>query len=246
MEKFKNKYRIPSARLQNWDYGWNAAYFITICTHNRECYFGEIVNIENCRDPMHYRCRRDAMHCVSTTTTTTMRLSEIGKIVESEWIKTPEIRPDMNLKPGAFVVMPNHFHAIIVIGENQYNRKRGIERRGGGNDGMHHCTGRDAMHHGHGRDAMHHGHGRDAMHCVSTAGDTPSPQNRFGPQSKNLASILRGFKSSVTKQARPINPDFAWQPRFHDHIIRDAESYHRIELYTVNNPRNWEKDKFYR
>jgi len=140
----------------------------------------------------------------------------------------------MNLKLGVFVVMPNHFHAIIMIGENQYNRERGVERCGGGNDAMHHCTGRDAMH-------------RVSTTMTTTAAaDIPSPQNRFGPQSKNLASILRGFKSSVTKQARPTNPDFAWQPRFHDHIIRDAESYHRIEQYTVNNPRNWEQDKFYR
>ena len=35
MEKFKGKYRIPSARLQTWNYGWNGAYFITICTKNR-------------------------------------------------------------------------------------------------------------------------------------------------------------------------------------------------------------------
>lgn len=31
-EKFQNKYRIPSARLQKWDYQWAAAYFITVCT----------------------------------------------------------------------------------------------------------------------------------------------------------------------------------------------------------------------
>ncbi len=46
MDKFKNKYRIPSARLQNWDYGWNAAYFVTICTADREHYFGKIENDE--------------------------------------------------------------------------------------------------------------------------------------------------------------------------------------------------------
>lgn len=43
MDKFQNKYRIPSARLQGWDYGENGAYFVTICTHNRECYFGDIL-----------------------------------------------------------------------------------------------------------------------------------------------------------------------------------------------------------
>lgn len=45
-DKFKNKYRIKSSRLQNWDYGWNAACFVTICTKNRGLFFGEIVNRE--------------------------------------------------------------------------------------------------------------------------------------------------------------------------------------------------------
>ena len=44
LDKFQNKYRIPSARLQNWDYGWNAAYFVTICTKNRSCFFGDVVD----------------------------------------------------------------------------------------------------------------------------------------------------------------------------------------------------------
>jgi hypothetical protein len=41
-DKFQNQFRIPSARADWWDYGWNAAYFITICTAHREHYFGEI------------------------------------------------------------------------------------------------------------------------------------------------------------------------------------------------------------
>lgn len=44
MDKFLNKYRIPSTRLQTWDYGWNAAYFVTICTRDHVCYFGEVVD----------------------------------------------------------------------------------------------------------------------------------------------------------------------------------------------------------
>jgi hypothetical protein len=43
-DKFQNKYRIPSARLRNWDYGFNAIYFVTICTQNRKHYFGKIEN----------------------------------------------------------------------------------------------------------------------------------------------------------------------------------------------------------
>ncbi|SMG51636.1 hypothetical protein SAMN05661096_03795 [Marivirga sericea] len=71
-DKFKNKYRIESARLQNWDYRSKAKYFVTICTKTRECFFGKIRNGE-------------------------MLLNDVGKIVESEWVKTFELRPDMNL-----------------------------------------------------------------------------------------------------------------------------------------------------
>jgi hypothetical protein len=101
-EKFQNKYRIPSARLQTWDYSWVGAYFITICIKDRLHYFGEIENGE-------------------------MLYNEIGQIAAEEWVKSPEMRPDMNLSLGDFVVMPNHFHGILVIGKNEYN-------------------GRDAMH----------------------------------------------------------------------------------------------------
>lgn len=44
MEKFNNRYRIASTRMQNWDYAWNASYFVTICTQDRNHYFGEINN----------------------------------------------------------------------------------------------------------------------------------------------------------------------------------------------------------
>ncbi len=201
-DKYKNKYRIQSTRLQHWDYGWNAAYFVTICTKGRVCYFGDVI------DNVETRCIASPQRSIASLPEPTMQLSEIGKIVETEWLKTPELRPDMNLELGIYQVMPNHFHGIIIIGENEYNRERGTERR-------------------------------DAMHGVST------PANKFAPQSKNLGSIIRGFKSSVTTQAREIHADFAWQSRFHDHIIRDDDSFHNISEYIANNPLNWVRDEYY-
>ncbi len=70
-------------------------------------------------------------------------------------------------------------------------------------------------------------------------------KNKFEPQSKNLASSIRGFKIGATKNVRFINPDFAWQSRYHDHIIRNDESYQRISEYIINNPLNWSSDQFY-
>jgi len=87
-EKYKNKYRIPSARLQGWNYSANAEYFITICTANRECLFGYF---ENCE----------------------MFLSDFGKIVDTEWNKSFEIRKELYCE--AFMIMPNHIHAILRI-----------------------------------------------------------------------------------------------------------------------------------
>ncbi|MCZ8198203.1 MAG: transposase [Flavobacterium sp.] len=188
MTKFKNKYRIEPARLKNWDYAKSAAYYITICTANRKHFFGKIENEE-------------------------MMYSEIGKIVELEWLKTPDIRPDMNIELGEFVVMPNHFHGIVFIGDNEFNGERDGERGGG----------------------------RDAMHLVST---DDIYTNKFGPQSKNVSSIIRGFKSAVTIHARNINPEFGWQPRFYDRIIRDAKSYEVISKYIINNPKKWFEDAF--
>ncbi|MFI5133400.1 MAG: transposase [Chitinophagales bacterium] len=226
MNKFKNKYRIPSARLQNWDYGSPGLYFITICTKNRECYFGKIKNSE-------------------------MLLNELGLIANDEWIKTPQIRPDMNLELGEFIVMPNHFHAIIIIGENNFNslnsrnatdigampgtdalnRRDGIGDRGVTND-------RDVP------DDEHPAIRRDAMHGVSTTDNITS--NKFGPQSKNLGSVIRGYKSSVTTHARKNNIEFDWQERFHDHIIRSHDDFGRISNYIINNAANWQQDKFFK
>ena len=71
-------------------------------------------------------------------------------------------------------------------------------------------------------------------------------KNNFGSQKKNLASIIRGFKSAVTIQARKIDPYFSWHPRFHEHIIRDEKAFHSISNYIKSNPKKWLKGKYYK
>jgi len=68
-------------------------------------------------------------------------------------------------------------------------------------------------------------------------------QKRFQNQGQNtVSSIIGSYKSVVTRNARKINPDFVWQPRFWDNIIRDKKSYQRIRRYIINNPKNWKTD----
>ena len=63
---------------------------------------------------------------------------------------------------------------------------------------------------------------------------------------KGLLSIgIGGIKSAVTVYAHQNNRIFAWQPRFHDHIIRDHAEMNRIADYIENNPLNWASDCFY-
>lgn len=93
-DKYKNKYRIESTRLRIWDYGWDGAYFVTVCTHNRINFFGKISDDK-------------------------MQFSEIGQIIEKYWNEIPNHFPFANLE--AFVVMPNHIHGIVMIDKNKNN-----------------------------------------------------------------------------------------------------------------------------
>ena len=87
-KKFKDIYRIPSARLKGKIYSYPGRYFITICTANRECLFGEISGSK-------------------------MRLNQAGKIVKQEFEKSFKMRKELVL--DKYVIMPDHIHAIVVI-----------------------------------------------------------------------------------------------------------------------------------
>jgi REP element-mobilizing transposase RayT len=60
----------------------------------------------------------------------------------------------------------------------------------------------------------------------------------------DYGSIFGGYKSAVTKHANRLGLENGWQPRFHDHIIRNDAEYQRISYYITNNPQNWDNDKF--
>ena len=88
MQYNPDKHHRRSIRLQGYDYSQPGIYFITICTKNHECLFGEILNGE-------------------------MRLNEFGKIAHQCWLEIPQHFPHVQL--DEFVVMPDHIHGIIVL-----------------------------------------------------------------------------------------------------------------------------------
>jgi len=90
-------YNRKSLRLQNYDYSRPGYYFVTICVYQNRKIFGNIVGAGPCAGPK-------------------LNLNKFGLMVQSIWSDIPKFYP--NIEIGEFVVMPNHFHGIVIISEN--------------------------------------------------------------------------------------------------------------------------------
>ena len=231
MKKFAGKYRIPSARAPWWDYANDGAYFVTICTAHRECYFGDVVN-------------------------GMMQFNETGEIANAIWDEIPRQFPYAEL--GVYQVMPNHVHGIIVInhtkcGDSDEKPDDGNANDDGINDGE---TNNGKTNDDGTRDGGMRGC-RDAINRVST-GINAETNTRNADETTggitgnhnpmlhdNLSRILRWYKGRVTFECHQTDVKFGWQSRFYDNIIRDTDSFHRITQYIINNPAKWDADKFH-
>jgi putative transposase len=184
---YKNKYRIESARLKNWDYSTEGCYFVTICTQGRNHYFGGIDN-------------------------GAMMLSEIGKIAEQFWGEIPNHFPFVHL--DEWVIMPNHVHGIVVIDKSITTNNMELKKTA------------------------------DPVAAATVAAVVETPKLGVSTDWKpgTIGVIINQYKRICTIQSRKTNPKFAWQPRFHDHIIRNNDELTRIQEYIVNNPANWDND----
>ena len=182
MSKHQKFYSNHSSRLQTWDYSKASYYFVTMVVRNRRRSFGEI---------------RDGV----------MHKTPLGEFAEQSWKRTTGLRPSMNIWLGDFVVMPDHFHAVLRIGVNEHNSSLSLHNE------------------------------------LQTPGQVlfalSHPKNSFRPQSNNLASIIRGFKASVTTEARRTGVDFEWVSRYHESIIRNAGDLNFVRSYIQKNVKRW-------
>ncbi|GHT22056.1 hypothetical protein AGMMS4957_11780 [Bacteroidia bacterium] len=180
-EKFQNKYRLKSARAEWHDYG-DGAYFVTVCTKLREHFFGEINDGQ-------------------------MQLSPIGEYLFENSQNVARHYPYAEIP--LFVVMPNHWHAIIFIDGDKTPYVR-----------------------------------RDVTPNSVAVPTTVETRRATSLQQGWLSVAVGGVKSAITKFANVNKIDFAWQTRFHDYIIRDANEMNRIADYIGNNPLTWDIDCF--
>lgn len=188
MKKFRNKYRIQSARMPNWDYGRNAAYFVTICTANRECYFGDIPDGE-------------------------MKLSGIGEMANKFLLQIPQRYEYATL--DEFIVMPNHVHAIVIIekpydGRGNYNDGFG-DVDGGGRDAINRVSTDENPP----ENPPEISTGKpDENSTGNSMGETPQKRggitgNKNPMLHDNISRIFNWYKGRVSFESRKIHADFA-------------------------------------
>ena len=187
-----NIHHRRSIRLKEYDYSQNGAYFVTICVQNRECLFGEIVDGE-------------------------MVLNDAGEIIKTEWEKLPQ--QFSNIELDVFAVMPNHFHGIVMI-QNENNV--GVPLVGTQNDGQ------------------------PQLQTGQPQGIAPTGKNTIGDIIRAFKSLttneyIHGVK---TKKFPPFEKRI-WQRNYHEHIIRNEKSLETIQNYIINNPVKWQDDKFF-
>ncbi len=173
MEKFGGKYRVPSNRMPIWDYGGNGMYFVTLLVKNRACIFGYIQNKQ-------------------------MVLNQWGQMAYDEWTESMKIRGELTL--DAFVVMPNHLHAIVIIEGRGDRRPDGLVDAPDG--GSHVKT--------HGRACLPVGRRlykqtRHLLPSVSHTRSHPCPANanpclRLSPGTNHLLPLKSTMESTMTRK----------------------------------------------
>jgi putative transposase len=188
-----------SIRLRGYDYSRPGRYFITICCQGRECRFGTIEN-------------------------GIMTLNDAGRMIEKWHQELPNKFPEISL--GEYIVMPNHFHAIIIIMDPP-NVRADL------------CVRPDDM--------------GDTVQNRGEHVGSPLPDGSFQPDGAPLPRIVQWFKTMTTNEyIRGVKTlgwerfdGKLWQRNYYEHIIRDEKSFITISEYIKNNPAKWIDDKFY-
>jgi REP element-mobilizing transposase RayT len=182
-----------SILLKDYDYSQPGAYFITLVTKSRVTLFGEIIEGQ-------------------------MVLNRYGEIAHGTWIDLPRHYPHVVL--DAFVIMPNHIHAIIVLRDNDVGR--------GGSIQLFNSTPIKTT----------------SDRFRTHAGEETRPY--YNATSHGLPEIVRAFKSFSARRINKMRRSTGltvWQRNYYERIIRNQAELDSIRLYIMDNPRRWAADQ---
>jgi REP element-mobilizing transposase RayT len=216
MELYRNKYRSNSFRLENWDYGSPGYYYVTICTRDRKEYFGDVV-----------MCDAD----IHTN------------------------RPDAAMKPWEDMcggIAGTHNHASLPPAAHSSHVN---PRSNDATSPVVRLTPIGKIAHQNWIDIPSHFPFvsldefvvmPDHLHgilCFHKPGYREHKVNKFGPQSMNLGSVIRNYKSATKSDATLNGINFAWQARYHDDVITSSTELEKIRKYIRENPSRWIEKK---
>ncbi len=168
-------------------------------------------------------CTEYRYECFGEIRNRKMRLNRFGEVAAKFWKELPKHHKNVDL--GEYVIMPNHLHGVIFL-----NIPEGVPVDKNMNDTQGKC--RDV--------ALQRLCGLPEQQAESQW------MSNISPKSGSLSVIVRSFKSAVTNRIRQNgDPEFAWQGRFWERVIRTNREFDSISQYITGNPQNWEKDEYH-
>lgn len=241
-----DKHHRRSIRLKGYDYTAAGMYFITICTYQRECLFGEIMDGE-------------------------MQLNQLGQRVYACWQRLPFHFSNLSL--DASVVMPNHIHGILVLTHPPFDTMPGLDnqlnppRRGAALDPNSQSLlpnfPSNATPGSDNRTEANMTFGRES---IDVTGES-EPGVAFGRRSSDVTqdrlpnaaplpclvagsvgAMVLNFKSVTTRlgnRMRRSSGSPIWQRNYYEHIIRHERSLQFIRQYIYHNPISWQQDQLH-
>ena len=192
------KHKRRSIRLQGYDYASDGAYFVTICVQNKECLLGDIKNGG-------------------------MVLNDAGKMVQKWWKKLETKFSNITL--DEHVIMPNHFHGILMIA----NKTKSV-----------------------GAIPCNRPHDRVTKNHFNQGENTVSPLqilNSYHGLGRYISWFKRMSANEYIQNVKsgkflPFEKRI-WQRNYYEHIIRNEKDYFTITQYILDNPMKWEIDEYY-
>ena len=213
-----------SIRLKGYDYSQAGLYFITICTQNREHFFGEIRRGEHVGSPQ-----------IAESCSQKMILNDAGKMIEKWYYELENKFPD--IRCHEMIVMPNHFHCIVenvgIVGADLRVCPDTIIANGNNDIVVNNIAVGNII--------------NDNITVGNITVGNILGEHKGSP----LHHVIQWFKTMTTNEyIRGVKTmgwqrfdGKLWQRNYWEHIIRDENAYHRISNYIINNPQKWDNDK---
>lgn len=244
-DRYQGKYRSQSTRIADWDYGSPGYYYVTICTKDRQQFFGEVIlwngPVKNnlyvigppAWDGMCGGIAGTHQYASSTLGKGTNMPAGAGSNINASLPPGKGTHIDASLPPAAQSAHGDNPHSsrqpaaavrLTPIGEIAYQNWIDIPKH-------YPFVVLDEF-----VIMPDHIHG---ILCFKKPGYRQRKLNAFGPQSQNLGSVIRGFKGATKSYSAAHNIYFAWQARYHDDVITSGKELDKIRQYIKENPARW-------